>query len=171
MFLIYTGIDNFPPKRNPHVICTAIYKCNLLWNVSDRNQYVQNAVRTVQLLVIGLESMFSLGRGFEGQAKTCTIKFTGELQSVQVSTPSQLSHNEMLKPSPRDMQPFYSCREMDILIDMHRRLNTSLGYRTKISLFHYGWRHCCKIEGLLVLSRLLDGIKIRCLLMVTELHL
>lgn len=165
MFLIYTGIDNFPPKRNPHVICTAIYKCNLLWNVSDRNQYVQNAVRTVQLLVIGLESMFSLGRGFEGQAKTCTIKFTGELQSVQVSTPSQLSHNEMLKPSTWDMQPFYSCAEMDTLIDMQRHLSTSCGYRKKICWFLYGRCQCCiigRIIGCVLVLHLLDGIKMRC---------
>lgn len=125
----------------------------------DRNQYVQNAVHTVQPLVIGLESMFSLGMGFECQTKTCTVKFTGELQSAQVSTPSQLSHNEMLKPSPRDMQPFCSWTEMDILIDMHRRLNTSFGYRMKISWFHYGQRQCCKMEGLLVVLCLLDGIK------------
>lgn len=141
-----------------------------MWNASDRNQYVQNAVGTVRLLIIGLRDCSSWESFFEGQTKTCTVKFTGEEQSAQVSTPSQLSHNEMLKPSPWDMQPFYSCTEMDILIDMHRRLNTSFGYRKKISWFHYGRRQCCKTGGLLVVLCLLDGIKMRHLLMVTELY-
>lgn len=109
------------------------------------------------------------GRVSEGRAKTCTrtVKFTGELQSAQVSTPSQLSHNEMLKLSPWDFtQPFSSYTEMDILIDMHRPMH---GDKNEISLCCYERCQCCKMEVLLVLVHLLMGWN-WCLLMVTELY-
>lgn len=74
---------------------------------------------------------------------------------MQVSTPSQLSYNEMMKPSHWDFtQPFFSCTEMDILIDMHRP-----EAQLQQCLCRYGRSQCCKMEGLLVLLHLLDGMK------------